>query len=264
MRALFKALPLVSAFACSTLVGADFDDLELAPPARGGSGGSGNSGGSGATAGESGGGAPGGGGEAGSGDAPSGGTAQGGSPAGGHGAETSGGQNAGGTTDPGPGGAGGGGSCEPDTDEPAVVVINEVKGQGSGDDYIELYNLGPGAKNLTGYRLTDDNNAFVFPCGTVIPEHGYMLLLLGDLLTPGGPFTCFTPNPCFHETWGVSASGEDVFFRDPSNQVLDTTFYPDEMGADGVANGESWGRFPNGTGGFQATDITPEDDNALP
>ena len=151
-------------------------------------------------------------------------------------------------------------------DEPAVVVLNEVKGQGAGDDYVELYNLGPGAKTLTGYKISDGSNAFVFPAGTVIDEDSYVLLLLGDALTPGGPYMCFTPNPvCYHvTTWGIAASGESMLFMSPTNETLDSTFYPDETGPDGIENGQSWGRYPNGTGGFQATDQTPEADNVLP
>ena len=71
-------------------------------------------------------------------------------------------------------------------------------------------------------------------------------------------YTCFgLDRLLLTTTWGVSASGEDVFFRDPQNQVLDSTTYPDEPGAEGIANGESWGRLPNGTGGFRRPTSRP-------
>lgn len=283
MRALLKLLPLICMAACSTLVGADFDDLELAPRPVGGSGGSSGDGGSaggdrGGSSGKGGGsgegGAPSGGGESSVGGTPAAGNAAGGNA--GAGAETSGGQNAGGSSgqgtagaggtndDSGGAGAGGGGTSGAGGsggEELAVVVLNEIKGEGSGDDFIELYNLGPGQKTLSGYKLADNSNAFVFPEGTLIPEGGYVLLLIGDLLVPGGPFMCFTPYlTCFHDTgWGISQNGEDVFFRDPGNQQLDTTNYPLS-----VVDGESWGRYPDGTGDFVVTDPTPEADNELP
>jgi hypothetical protein len=149
--------------------------------------------------------------------------------------------------------------------EPAdgVVVLNEIKGQGDGDDYIELFNRGPGDADIGGYGIADASNTFLIPSETMLGAGEYLLLLLGrsDLV---GEFTCFTPNPCFHASWGVAQDGEMVFLRNATNAVVDTTEYPDQAGMNGLANGQSWGRFPNGTGAFGATRLTPEVQNQAP
>jgi hypothetical protein len=290
-----------SLFACSQLVGADFDDRHVGVGtggvssakggtsalggqnsggivANGGKGMAGGNGGSsvltsggteaGGSAGEttSGGtsGAPSGTGGisiAGAGDAGSGPGGSGGQGGGAGGVAQGGGAGAAG--EPGLAGASGEAGAGGAPHGPAVVVLNEVKGQGSGDDYIELYNIGPGTFDLEGYGISDANNTFVFPSGASLPEAGYMLLLLGQ--TPsGGPFNCFTPNPCFHATWGISQGGEAVYFRGRQNQVLESTDYPNQNGPDALTNEQTWGRFPDGSGAFGATRPTPEARNQAP
>ncbi|MGC4088792.1 MAG: lamin tail domain-containing protein [Polyangiaceae bacterium] len=143
------------------------------------------------------------------------------------------------------------------------VVLNEVKAQGSGDDYIEIYNRGTTTAELEGYGVSDSNNLFIFPAGTTLAPNSFLLLLLGqtDL---GGTYTCYTPRPCFHASWGVNNDGEVVSFRGRTNQVLDTTTYPAQTGSMGLADDQSWGRYPDGTGVFRANRRTPESTNLLP
>jgi hypothetical protein len=64
-------------------------------------------------------------------------------------------------------------------------------------------------------------------------------------------------------TWGVSNNGEAVFLRSAANAVLDTTVYPDQAGPNGLTDAQSWGRFPDATGPFQATIPTAEAPNQL-
>jgi hypothetical protein len=197
-------------------------------------------GGSGAEAGEGGDGGVGGGAGAG-GDAPGG---SGGNPEAGAGGEA---------------GSGGGPIGTP------VVVLNEVKGQGSGDDYIEIFNRGPGTLNLEGYGLSDESNTFFFPAGSSITQGGHVLLLLGQPQpAPNATFMCFTPNPCYHATWGISQNGETVYLRGLQNQVLDSTGYPSQSGGSAITNDQTWGRLPDGQGTFRATRPTPEAVNQAP
>lgn len=164
------------------------------------------------------------------------------------------------------GGAGGspeGGSAGGPPIGTADVVLNEVKGQGAGDDYIELFNRGTVALDLQGYGISDESNTFVFPAGAKLEANEFVILLLGQTAV-GGTYQCFTPNPCYHATWGVSQNGENVYFRGPQNQVIDTTRYPDQASASGLTNEQTWGRYPNGTGSFVATQRTPEVTNRLP
>ncbi|MFZ5891496.1 MAG: lamin tail domain-containing protein [Myxococcota bacterium] len=280
--------------ACSTIVGADFDDRHERAPNGGSSSASGGSAGAplggasqggatggappanggftsngGSSAGSSGGGASNGGAPLSSGGTSAGG-GLGGSDAGGSAGELQGGTSAGAGGDLSQGGvaAGAGGTNEGGAggDGPVgtpEVVLNEVKGQGSGDDYIELYNRGTGTANLEGYGVSDENNTFIFPAGTTLAPNQFMLLLLGQTAV-GGTYTCFTPNPCFHATWGISQNGENVYFRGRQNQVLDSTMYPAQTGSNGLTNEQTWGRYPNGTGSFVANRRTPEAPNSLP
>jgi hypothetical protein len=300
-----------SLFACSTLVGADFDDRHEGEPAhRGGEtattggatsggrasggttvstggnplqGGSGPSTGGAASGGAASGGTTGGGG--GSSGGVAGQTSTGGTPATGGTNTASGGVGPGGGGGEAgdgvfggegviaPGGAGGapegggagdaGGGPGPGT--PPVIVLNEVKGQGSGDDYIEIYNRGPGALDLEGYGLSDQSNTFFFPAGATIAQGGHVLLLLGQPQPlPNSAFMCFTPSPCYHATWGISQDGESVYLRGRQNQVLDTTTYPNQNGANAITNDQTWGRLPDGEGAFRATRPTPEAINQAP
>ena len=262
--------------ACSTLVGADFEDRPVGDSGRGkatggaqltggaASGGSGGVAGSsaGSSAGLAGGGRGDSGGAGGAGGAPRGGSAGRGGAAGAGRGGASGGMEPTGGTAGNPGGEGGmGGMGGAPAD--GVVVLNEIKGQGDGDDYIELFNRGPGDADLGGYGIADENNTFLIPSATILEPGEYLLLLLGrsDLV---GNFTCFTPNPCFHASWGVAQDGEMVYLRDATNAVVESAEYPDQAGPDGLANGQSWGRLPNGTGTFAATRLTPEVQNQAP
>lgn len=300
-----------SLLACSTLVGADFDDRNEGAKASGGS--VATSGGTNALGGQTSGGAPSGSGgsQPNSGGSSSGGSSSGGSSSGGTtllgsggttggsagqtstggrsgGATASGGSATAGRGGTGPAGSGGqgeggvggqpqgGDGGEPEVGgaggeagsggAPAgrpVVVLNEVKGQGSGDDFVEIYNRGPGTLDLSGYLLVDQgNNDFVFPNGTSIVQGDHVLLLLGQTSPGSGPFTCFVPNhPCFHANWGISQNGETVYFRDPQGLLLDSTAYPSQSGASALTNEQTWGRIPDGSGPFRATRVTPEAEN---
>jgi hypothetical protein len=65
----------------------------------------------------------------------------------------------------------------------AMVVINEVTS--SGDDEIELYNMGTADADLSGWFVTDDgypddpNKRYVFDPGTVLKANEFMVLVKG-------------------------------------------------------------------------------------
>jgi hypothetical protein len=167
----------------------------------------------------------------------------------------------------GSGGTGGGGG----TFDGGVieVVINEVRGQG-GTDFVELYNAGSTAVDIAGYVVSDGGGGIPrlaegvrFPVNTIVEPGGYVLVLAQEQ-SSGGPFTCFDFTPCFFAVFGISASGESVFFVDPGNGVVDTVDYPNENGAGGVVDGQTFGRLPDGTGAFQATATTPGLPNSPP
>ncbi|MDP2292833.1 MAG: lamin tail domain-containing protein [Actinomycetota bacterium] len=64
-------------------------------------------------------------------------------------------------------------NCEP------LVVLNEIESSGgTPGDWVELYNPGPSASDVSGWVLRDSNDAsaYAIPAGTVVPSGGYLVL----------------------------------------------------------------------------------------
>lgn len=147
------------------------------------------------------------------------------------------------------------------------AVVNEICSRG-GNEYIELYNAGAAAKDLSGYGVCDTQSdggpyasrALVFPAGTTVPSHGFVLVLLGR--TDAGSTTdCIDGGvtSCFETTWSISnGNGETAWLLDGTGAVESSTVYP----ANGHASGRSYGRIPDGTGAFADTARTPGAPNA--
>ena len=59
------------------------------------------------------------------------------------------------------------------------MVINEIMyhpiSDDDNDEYIELYNRGPGSMNLSGWRFTDGID-FTFPTNTIVASNGYLVV----------------------------------------------------------------------------------------
>lgn len=147
------------------------------------------------------------------------------------------------------------------------VVLNEVRN--TSGDYIELYNTDDAPFDLGGYALTDQGNGGnpdtagkeSFPSGTIIPPHGFVLVLSNQLqpISAGTTSNCAgLSTPCYHATFGISQSGENVFLLDPSSGTKDSTTVPGNLSAS-----VSWGRYPDGTGSFGYTIATPKSPNQL-
>ncbi len=114
----------------------------------------------------------------------------------------------------------------------AGVVINEILAHTDPPlvDFIELFNTTMQPINLSGAWLSDDidTNKFRIPNGTIIPARGYVAFTQSQL------------------GFGLSADGESVFLVNSNEtRVIDAVDFP------GQENGVSWGRYPNGTPGFQ-------------
>lgn len=264
------ALPIA---ACSTIVGADFDGLE---PRNAGGGG----GGGGSSAGTSNGGTgnvvipnPSGGGGADSGGTDQGGTPSAGAPTGGAGGEPvggappEGGAAPGGAGSGGEGGGGGQGGEPPTFVPPTDIVINELKGQGSGDDYIELYNPGTQTADVSGVYVVDDsNNRVTMPVGATIAPKGYIVIRLQQTASTGMVTTCFGFTPCYDGVqWGISAGGEVIFLHDSNGVLLDQLTYPNEAGPNNVGDGHALGRIPDGASTTGAILTSPgATNNAVP
>ncbi len=164
------------------------------------------------------------------------------------------------------GGAGGG------APQKGSVVINEIAAKGG--DWIEIANAGPGAADLGGHGLCDDDangdcdltTIVRFPAGTMLAAGAHLLIVGNEPADAGvGPSATCLPDAglqvCFYATWKVSASkGETVHFVDSNNQVLSEAKYP----KDAVGSGQTWARLPDITGDFAAASPTPGEANAAP
>lgn len=124
------------------------------------------------------------------------------------------------------------------------VLINEILAHTDPPDfdYVELFNYGSTPIDLSGCVLTDDpdTNKFLIPPGTTIQPLGFAV---------------------FAETqlgFGLSAAGETVYLKDPSNtRVIDAL----RFGAQ--ENGVAFGRYPDGAKEFyRLQDKTPGASNA--
>lgn len=139
------------------------------------------------------------------------------------------------------------------------VVINEFMASndvtiadqdGDFDDWIELYNNDDVEVDLSGYFLSDDQDALFkwsFPAGTAIAAGGYLIVWADEDLDQDG----------LHADFKLSAGGESVLLSSPDTTVIDALDYPEQT-AD-----ISYGRFPNGTGDFQVMTPTFNSENTM-
>lgn len=128
-----------------------------------------------------------------------------------------------------------GGTVDAGTDARyAGLVINEVAASGTPDDWFELHNTSAAPIDLSGVSYSDEptTNATkaVFPAGTTIAAGGYLLKTVNDT-DPGFKL----------------GSDEVLGLFAPSGAPIDLVDW-----AEGESPaGQSYGRFPNGTGAFK-------------
>jgi hypothetical protein len=125
-------------------------------------------------------------------------------------------------------------SCSKDEDEPQIeveenVFINEVY-PASGEDWIELYNANSAEKDISGYKIFDDEtNKYTLPESTVIPANGFVILICDDSATG------------LHTNFKLSSAGEIIFLANKEGKIIDKLSYVP------VNDGESYGRYPDGS-----------------
>jgi hypothetical protein len=164
-----SALAVALAIGCQGILGIDDPEPRTAEPFDNSGGASGDGGG------DTGGRADSGGGQAGDGSAGGAGPGTGGGSSGGA-VATGGTASGGGPADGGSSGDGGGDGGPPET---PAVTINEVESNaGSPADWVELYNSGTEAVDLSGYVFTDGSqgNTFRIPSGSLIKAGGFLVL----------------------------------------------------------------------------------------
>ena len=134
-----------------------------------------------------------------------------------------------------------------------TVALNELMSDnettltdpaGEFDDWLELYNHGDTAVDLTGWYLTDDPvqpAQWQFPVGTILPPDGYLLVWLDEDDAQDG----------LHADFRLSAAGETVWLRGPDLALADSVVVP------ALATDLTYARRPNGLGAFETAAPTP-------
>ena len=143
------------------------------------------------------------------------------------------------------------------------VVINELlaNSQGSGPDWIELYNTTAAAIDIGGWFLSDDANdltKYKIAAGTSIAGGGYKVFYedkhFGNSSDPG----CKEP-------FALSRTGETVYLHSGSGGVL--TGYSEQEKFDASEAGVTLGRYQKSTGSYNFVALskaTPGAANAAP
>lgn len=135
------------------------------------------------------------------------------------------------------------------------VVINEFMADnkaavadmaGEYDDWIELYNKGNAALDLSGYYLSDNENNITkwqFPANTVIQADGYLIVWADNDETQATAEE-------LHANFKLSADGEVVVLANTDEEIIDIIAFGTQQ--EDVA----FARLPNGTGEFQFNGAT--------
>jgi len=121
---------------------------------------------------------------------------------------------------------------------PGVAKINEIYSRGTIDnpDWIEIYNPSDNQLDISGYKIYDNGgNAGSkpkkeFPSGTIIQPKGFYVIVVDDD-DPSG--------------FGLSSSGEQVWFEDAAGNIIDDVTFP------ALEESQSYGRLPDGSDNWQ-------------
>ncbi len=141
---------------------------------------------------------------------------------------------------------------------PARIVINEINYNSAADfdaeDWIELYNAGGSAMDLTNWRLMDEDpsHTFLFPGQTRIESNQYLIVCreVGKFARVYGDQTIAkTGNLSF----GLSSSNDQVRLYDAGGQMIDSVAYSSQP---------PWPTEPRGQGATLALK-NPQWDNTL-
>jgi len=134
------------------------------------------------------------------------------------------------------------------------MVNNDAAVAGPYNDYpdwIELYNSGNEAIDLSSMYMTDDlddPNDWQFPSNTIIEAGGYLVIWADNLPSRGG----------LHASFSLNASGEAVaIFAADGETVIDYIVYDEQY--DDV----SYARLPDGSSNWTYMTATPDSSNSL-
>ena len=123
-----------------------------------------------------------------------------------------------------------------------LVKMNEIYSRGvSGNlDWIEIYNPSFTSIDISGYKIYDSGGKSgskpkkLFPSGTIIPAQGFYVIIT-DTADFVGDLSGF----------GLSSSGETVWFEDQTGLLLDSVVFT------AIDVTQSYGRYPDGSANWQ-------------
>ena len=150
----------------------------------------------------------------------------------------------------------------------AQVVINEVSasnysdhadGSGAFEDWIELYNIGGAAVDLSGWYLSDsqnNNTKWAFPGGATIGANGFLVVYCDGRNTSIGNehHTSFKLNQTSEE-WAVLSDPSAAVVSDYELTVRTQMNHSRGLNVDGTG---AWALFVNPTPGASNTGAVPE------
>jgi hypothetical protein len=156
------------------------------------------------------------------------------------------------------------------------VSFNELNA--SGDEWLELYNGGKVAVDLSPYSLADTDKAtgtprtdkaMRFPPGTKLEPSGFLLVLLGKKNSTPGPYAADACLPgvsvgCLYSLFSVSESrGEALHLLDAENEEVSSVIYPADLTL-AADSGKTACRLPDGSGDLTTCTATPGAPNEAP
>ena len=142
----------------------------------------------------------------------------------------------------------------------ADLYINEVNSTGK---WIEIYNSGATAVDVSGYTVTRFNNDFsdntaTIPAGATITANGFLVLYQDGAGSPvAGAIACLPYGISTDKFWSAT-------LKDEKGTIVDETFdvgFPQMVI---VTEGKSWARGTDGGAAIVALDPTPGKSNTSP
>jgi len=140
------------------------------------------------------------------------------------------------------------------------IVINEINyNSDNGDtdpgDWVELYNPGAAAVDLSGWEFYNNDTIYTIPAGTTIGPDDY-LVLAEEMSMFGSIFPHLTTPDRYIGgfSFGLSGKGERISLFDTNKCLADYVDYDDET---------PWTTEPDGNGPTLSL-VTPNSDNTLP
>jgi len=106
--------------------------------------------------------------------------------------------------------------------------LNNVLGNESTNEWMEIYNYGSSSIDLTGYTVSDNNGTFVFPSGTIAPGEAIILAQGPDAFRANWPTVTAQVFGPWAPIVNLANTDDQIVLSDPSGALLWTLGYGDD------------------------------------